>query len=409
MPATKRQKPLYQRGKYALYSREGRANLEIVWYDDERKRERSASAGTGDLREGIKALDRKYLTDDGDRLCPVCHRAWNHEGSPLVTRAITDYLILKEGKADYIRHRLGHVLVYLADTKLDATVCAQVDEDWIERFRKWALAQPVTSPTGKILRQRSLSHVEGSVMQLAAAITAAPGEQAKFKARQQVGLSRSPKYRVDVAGLAAMFAYCLNPVGKSDKERAQRLAERETLLAYLRFAVATWARPEAVLDATREQWHPAARIYDLNPPRRALTDKRRPMLPVARQLVPHLDAMGANWIMATTIRSTWDRMRIALNLPGDREAGPKLIRRSMATIVRKRIGEANWRQGEIWLGHVAMTISDIYALPDPANLGLALAATEEIIDEIEAAVPGAYRPFTAVFPKLSLVGDHKNG
>lgn len=35
-------------------------------------------------------------------------------------------------------------------------------------------------------------------------------------------------------------------------------------------------------------------------------------------------------------------------------------------------------------------VSDIYALPDPHNLGLALAATEAVIDEIEALAPGAF-------------------
>jgi hypothetical protein len=41
-------------------------------------------------------------------------------------------------------------------------------------------------------------------------------------------------------------------------------------------------------------------------------------------------------------------------------------------------------QGKMMLGHRKSSISDIYALPDPANLGLALAVTESIIDEIES-------------------------
>ncbi len=118
------------------------------------------------------------------------------------------------------------------------------------------------------------------------------------------------------------------------------------------------------------------------------------MVPVAKQMIAHLDAMGENWIQAATIRSSWDRMREALGLPSDGQAGPKLIRRSSATIVRRRIGESNWRQGEIMLGHAAFA-NDIYAIPDPANLGLALAATEAVIDEIEALAPGAS---TAKFP-----------
>ena len=90
-------------------------------------------------------------------------------------------------------------------------------------------------------------------------------------------------------------------------------------------------------------------------------------------------------------------MRAEIGLPGERgEAGWKLIRRSMATLARRRIGEEHWRQGEMMLGHVRTSTSDIYALRDPANLGRALAATESIITDICARVPDA---FTASKPK----------
>lgn len=92
-------------------------------------------------------------------------------------------------------------------------------------------------------------------------------------------------------------------------------------------------------------------------------------------------------------------MRLHLGLPGNGEAGIKLIRRSVATICRRTIGEANWIQGEMMLGHVKSTISDIYAIREPANLGLALAATEELIDEIEKRCSGA---FTALLPQSEL-------
>lgn len=405
MPRTTRQKPLYQRGQYALHRREGRANLEIVWYDHERKRERSTSARTADIGQGKIALDRLYLTQSGRRICPTCHRPWDHDQSPLATTAIADYLLLLEGRAGHeaARHRLSHVIDYLAETK-PGTVCAEIDEGWTERFRTWALARPVLSPKGKVLRERSLAHVEGSVMQFAAAINATPGQKAAFKARQQIEVARTPTLRVDVAELARMFNYCLRPQEKSQVLRDLRVKDRATLLAYLRMAVATWARPKTVLAIKRDQWHPGPRVIDLNPTRRQRTNKRLPMVPVAKQMVAHLDAMGENWIQAATIRSSWDKMRKTLDLPSNGQAGPKLIRRSIATIVRRRIGEANWRQGEIMLGHAAFAISDIYAIPDPANLGLALAATEAVIDEIEALAPGAfYRKLTAQSSNLALV------
>ena len=61
MPATKRPKALYERGGYYLQRRKGRKALEIVWYDELRKRERSASARTEDVELGCAALDRLYL------------------------------------------------------------------------------------------------------------------------------------------------------------------------------------------------------------------------------------------------------------------------------------------------------------------------------------------------------------
>ena len=76
----------------------------------------------------------------------------------------------------------------------------------------------------------------------------------------------------------------------------------------------------------------------------------------------------------------------------------RLIRRSVATIARKRLGEEHWIQGRIMLGHVQPTTSDIYAIADPSHLGRALEATAAIIEEIEALSPGA---FTAVLPQSS--------
>ena len=137
MPSKKRPKPLYQRGRYSLHRREDRANLEIVWYDDSRKRERSASTGSSDLGKSRAALDRLYLADTGHRLCPTCNRPWDHSGSPLLLRAINDYLILSEAKAGIssARNRLGHVTDYIAATDHTIT-CAAIDQRWIDGFRK---------------------------------------------------------------------------------------------------------------------------------------------------------------------------------------------------------------------------------------------------------------------------------
>lgn len=394
MPATKRQKPLYQRGIYSLYAREGR-NLEIVWYDSERRRERSSSAGTADIAKGRIALDRKYLGDGDHGLCPTCHRPWDVE-SPLLNRAIADYLLSKEETAGYAASstRLTQAALYIAET--DVTVrCAQIDKAWIGKYRAWLAERAVIDTNGKRTGTFSIGHQEGCVRALASAINAAPGQAAQFTALQPKDISASPTFRADVSLIARMFNYCLRPEGKSEKLREMTRERRTNLLRYLRFAVATWARPDAIMEAKPTQWFPEARVLDLNTPGRRQTKKHRPKIAIAKQFAPFLDD-GEAYLPIDTVYSAWADMRVHLKMPGGREAGPKLIRRSMSTLARKRIGEERWKQGEMMLGHQKFSISDIYAIPDPANLGLALAATESLIDEIDQLAPGAfYRNVTA--------------
>lgn len=402
MPRTKRQKSLYQRGPFALHRRPDRANLEIVWYDAERKRERSVSAGTSDFGEGCKALDRRYLEAHGSHRCPTCGREMDGEAAPLLSGAIMDYLTLSEGKPGHksAKTRLSHVIGYVAATNPAVTV-PMIDTTWVNRFRAWM---------GK--RGYSLGHTEGCVLQLAAAINATRGHKAQFKAHSIKDAAQSPTYRASIEQIAAMFRFCIDPPAPksrewSAKERKMVIAMRENLLRYLRAAVATWARPDAIFDLkAKGQWHKEAGVLDLNQPGRRQTKKYRPIIPVPRQFAPWLDeAMNRDsYIPVSTVRHGWASMRKALGLPGGREAGEKLIRRSMATICRKRIGEADWVQGEFMLGHRKASISDIYAIPDPANFGKALAATESGIDEIERLTPGAfYRTVTAEASPLRLV------
>jgi len=411
MRRTPRPKALYQRGDFRLYRRPDRTNLEIVWYDAALRRERSASAGTGDDRRARLEVDRRYLEGTGSPICSGCGRPFDGNAAPLLTRAITDYLLLGEDKAGFkaTRGRLSLAVAYTAATDVTVTVAA-IDERWVDRFRKWLAARPIVAPKSGAKRERSLGHIEGCVRQLAAAINATPGQKAQFKAAQTRTVSASPRYRADVAMLAAMFRYCLEPSGpkvRSPKERETYIGYRANLLRYLRAAVATWARPEEIADLRGDQWIASAGALDLNPRGRRQTRKYRGVIPIPRQFAPYLAATRGNYMPIANIRGAWDTMRAEIGLPEERgEAGWKLIRRSMATLARRRIGEANWRQGELMLGHVRASTSDIYALRDPANLGLALAATESIIDDICGLVPGAFHRTGTANDRLN---NHEKG
>src|SRR5690349_3538711 len=125
MPRTRRAKPLYQRGEYRLYPREGR-NLEIVRYDAERGRERSTSAGTTDVEAGKIALDKLYLHATGGEYVPPTSRV-----SPLVASVMADYQLAHGDDAassEAIRARLAHVAAYIATLKDKAVRCDEIDE-----------------------------------------------------------------------------------------------------------------------------------------------------------------------------------------------------------------------------------------------------------------------------------------
>lgn len=402
---------LYARGKYRLaYDRRRDGSLrspflQIVWYDAAAGRNRSRSTGTEDVQQAEDDLDRFYLQRErGQAVCQTCGQLLRSGARHLLTTTIADYLIARETRPSYgsIKPRLGHITDYLTATNRLDTACEDVDEDWIDAFREWAMDVPIISPSGAA-RERTPGTVEASVRQLAAAVNFAHGRKdtlypAAFAAKPPAEVSRTPSYRADVKTLAAMFRFCITPEAKDgDTEKAydRRRRERAQLHRFLQISVATWSRPDAAhevsTDRKRDQWNSNARALNLNQRGRAQTKKYRPIVPIARQLAPLLDANGAAFYVSVgSVRKAFEAMQAAIGLPGDGEGGMKLIRRSMAHLARQRLGERDWVEGQIMLGHRRPSTSDTYAPFDTGYLARALEVTEQIIDEIEKAAPGAF-------------------
>jgi hypothetical protein len=401
---------LYSRGKYRLFlDRKADGSLrspfyQIGWYDPAAGRNRSRSTGTTDLQQAENELDALYLQKErGQAVCSTCGQPLRAGARHLLTTAIADYIVAREGRPSIssIKPRLGHVTAYLEDTDRLATACEDVDEDWIEGFREWALEVPIVSPKGQE-RERSPGTVEASVRQLAAAINFAHGRKdtifpAAFAAKQPEEVSRTPAYRADVKTLAAMFRYCVEPDQKPDEGAwvvDMRRSQREQLHRFLQISVATWARPDAAHDIStardRDQWHSNARALNLNPRGRPQTKKHRPIVPIGSRMAARLDAESGYYVSVDSVRRAFEAMQSALNLPGDGESGLKLIRRSMAHLARQKLGERDWVEGQIMLGHRKTSTSDTYAPFEVGYLARALEVTNEIIDEIEKLCPGAF-------------------
>ena len=134
----------------------------------------------------------------------------------------------------------------------------------------------------------------------------------------------------------------------------------------------------------------------LNPKGRRQTRKYRATMPVPQSVAWWLDGIEGPVLKDGRSKATWQRMETKLAMPRAGQSGMKLIRRSIATIARKELGEEHWIQGRMMLGHVQPTTSDIYAVADPSHLGRAMAVTNAIIEAIEREAPGAfYRTLTA--------------
>lgn len=392
MPAKKRPKPLYQRGKFRLDRRADRDQLVITWYNSVKRRERGVSAGTGDVGQARKVLDRLYLESQGESICPTCCQPTTGGESPLIITAIADYLTLKEEVPGIkgIRARLDHVYSYLEESDLLALRCQQVDEAWVERFRKWMQARPIVSPKG-LVRERALSTTENSVLQLAAVINAMDQRGARFKPAQPKDVNNTPTYRADTAMLGAMFAYALEPRKK-----------RDSLLSFLRLSVLTLGRPDAVLEASLDpklgQWDARNRVFNLNPKGRRQTRKFRASVPVGAAGTAWLNSLPPGPIIkANTIKTAWNRMAEAVGLPGEGEAGSKLIRRSMAELMRAKLLVEHWGEIEVFMGHDKFdATTGLYAPLRPDYLVHAKEAIEAVIADLEALAPGAfYRTVTA--------------
>jgi hypothetical protein len=116
----------------------------------------------------------------------------------------------------------------------------------------------------------------------------------------------------------------------------------------------------------------------------------RPVVPIACQLVPLLEANERFCVDVSSVRQVWEAKAAEFALPTNREVEMRLILRSMAQLVRNRMSEEGWLEDVFMLGHHRPTNSDLYGFKRASRPPLALAATEEIIDEIIEVAPPAF-------------------
>lgn len=426
MAKRRAQEIIYRRGRYWLAWDEKSDGTRrspfpaVFWYDESAGRVRSASTRTEDVEEAKGILDARYIVEtQGEAICPTCRQPLRRSGI-LISDAIAAYLTLvanERSSADAIRPRLDHVLNYLETLPSSAVTCEEVDDNWIERFRRWNLAQPIVSVrrakdpvSGRMVdirkeRPRAPGTVEASVRMLGAAVNLAldpsgKTKPARFSARKPKDVSRTPNLRIKLPMLAAMFRYATDPAWRGPRDNLHR---------FLIGSLITLGRPDAVYDisvsAERGQWSSDFRVLALNPRGRTQTTKHRSTVKIPTQGAQVLDELAARAERARSnaerqrvsylvpvgdVGTAWDRMCGHLGLPiGQGEAGQKLIRRSVSTMLRAR--KVAKDDIELFMGHrVLDPVTDLYAPYDPEYLESAMIELEAICADLESLVPDAF-------------------
>lgn len=423
-------KRIYQRGDFWLDIVRGAggdpasSNYYIWWYDPAVGKQRRKSTRTSDLQLACEALDAHYLATHQPTAAD--QRAYT------VSEALVDYYV-QHGQhrpsADSIRARLKLITRFIdheADEGRlrDPFLPSQLNTAFIERFRKWALEDPVVARKKDAngdwfevpVRKRSAATVEEAIIQLKAALKYAEDHERisrmpkiKHLTRDEVTPKRTDRLSLD--GLAEVVDFSSRGAGKYAAHADLLLPLRRYLIG----AICMLARPDAVYEMSvarsRGQWMSRERRFDLNPAGRIQTKKHRPVMPVADllhtwlnatdnflvcrsiyKLVPCSDLLEeASQLPVASIRSGWDTMREHLELPYG--FGPKLVRHSMATILAN--AGVNIVELEIALGHRPLSkTTDRYVIFSPDYLATVLAGIEDVVAELarkcgDALIPPA--------------------
>ncbi|MEJ7934477.1 hypothetical protein WG907_09440 [Sphingobium sp. AN558] len=418
---------IYQRGEFWLDYARGAGGEPISnrwyiwWYDTDSGHQRRKTTGTTDVRLACDALDVHYL---------AVHRPTVGEQVLYsVPEAMTDYWLehgSNQVSAVAIKARLK-LMTRFMDVEADAGRLTDpflpddLDDRFLNRFRQWALAEPIIArkkdAQGQWIegkrRPRSAATVEESIIQLKAALAHAfKARRTRYvpplqhKTRDKVTPQRT--YRLSVDAIAELLDFSLNGAGTYSGHADRLLPFRR----YLVGSITTLARPDAILDMSvrpgRGQWMQEERLFALNPASRIQTKKVRPTVPVIDLLHSWLSATD-DWLVCrerkrcdpeeqaelieqirvASIKSSWNSARDKLGIPLG--WGPKLLRHSMATILANR--RVDLIELEIALGHRPFgKTSSRYAIFDPDYLGTIRDGIEDVVSDLTKKVGSALHP-----------------
>jgi len=420
----------YRRGRYQIGLARGKGGVPvsdrwyILWYDREARRQRRQSTGTSDFRLACEQLDQRYLAE----------RAQGQANEPYCLHDVfSDYVVEHSSKLASgagIKSRLKFFLRFVEEeiaqgALIDPVLPSDIHEGVLDRFRIWASQQPIILGKGRngarnlapIARQRRTATSEDIIRQCKTAINYAYDRhrvsgRPEFRVRRTRYLRAVNRDRISISQLGEMLDYCVHGgVGGSSQ-----LWQYHALRRYLVAAICTLARPSSIFDMSvdpaRRQWLKTDRLYDLNPADRVQNNKRRAVIPL-HPVLEHWLNHTHQWFICIeqhwrrlpgsatfvqrrvqTCNGSWRTVGRHVGLPENYPL--RLLRHSMASELRRR-GVNPWELAG-YMGHSLLSMTEVYAIYDPAYLSTVAAGIDDIISDLRK-IPGcteamspAYRP-----------------
>jgi len=182
------------------------------------------------------------------------------------------------------------------------------------------------------------------------------------------------------------------PLELDEVARLFDAADRESLRLFIIYALATGARPDAVLDLSLEQCDVKNRLINLLPEGREQTTKHRPIVKMPEAIVPLTEQLkaieGKQFVIGNgdkpqkSIRRAWRNARTAAEL--DDQVNPYSLRHTVARWLRQQ-GVDAW-QVSAQLGHKRseLSITEIYAPHDPNWLVEACGAIDVLLRKLDS-------------------------
>lgn len=359
------QERIGQIGPYWLSKREGSDQWCRTWYDERARQTRRASVGTVDLQEAKLALYGWYAKNGTiEKTTP--------QDAPLelfLTRYYEQHASALASK-ETARIALG----YWSDFYAGLTV-AELRPAKQREFREWLAAKGLS---------------QGYIKRI-------------------IGVGSSALVRAYKEGELESVPFILPGEDGAARDRVLSLAESSALwLAsehphermFLALAYGTLARPEAILDLTREMVDFDRRLLTTNPPGRKQTKKYRPTVPVAAFLLPWLEAAPPGPLVRwgtlppaqrggerrgrpiKSFKTSFRRMR------ADAKLGPEVVAKTIRHTMATELRAAGVPEAEIqgMLGHKAYSgKTEVYAKYRPDFLGHAVAAIDGYLGRLRSS------------------------